>query len=102
MTREERLQGLRDLEALDITKVPLRRLEVAWLDATCLYEALDAGIMSDGLWDRLTKHLFVRRTRLSPYFRHAVPMACLQGSTGSGIDWSRGIPNLAFEALREP
>jgi hypothetical protein len=102
MTRQERIQRLQDLEALDIHKVPLRTLELAWIDATALYEVLDAGVMSDGLWDRLTKLLWTRRSKLSPYFRHAVPHGCLSASTGSGIDWSRGIPFLAVEALREP
>ncbi len=102
MTRQERLQRLQDLEALDIRQVPLRRLEVAWIDATALYEVLDAGVMSDDLWDRLTKHLWAHRAKLSPYFRHAVPMSCLQSSTGSGVDWSRGVPLLAVEALKEP
>jgi hypothetical protein len=100
MTRDQRLARLKTLESVDFSKVPTIDLERAWLDATCLYEVLDDAGMSDDCWDRLTKHLWTHRNRLSSPFKHAVPIACLKSSTGSGIDWQRGIPQLVLEALQ--
>lgn len=98
-TPEERKAQLKEMEARAFDTFPLRYLEVMWIDATCLYELYDEPALSDGTWDRLTKYLLERREDLTPYFRESVPMACLEAFTGSGIDWTKGVPALAAAAL---
>jgi len=101
-TRQDRIDRLRELETRPFESYEdLKDLERAWLDATCLYEQLDDAVLSDTRWDQLTLHLWRNRDQLSPYFRDSVPYACLASSTGSGIDWSRGIPALVLGALAQ-
>ena len=100
--RADRIARLMAVQVETFASTPLRTLEITWLDATCLYEMHDNGMMPDGVWDMLSKYLYRQRNKLSPYFRHSVPMACLESSTGSGIDWTRGIPKLSFDATQEP
>jgi hypothetical protein len=101
MTPAERLAALARLETEDFGKIPTKDLERGWLLATCLYEKWDKSGLSDGRWDALTAHMWKFKGRLSPYFCRYVPMACLQSSTGSGLDWNEGIPALVMESCKE-
>lgn len=101
LTREDRIAALRELEVRPFESYDLKDLERRWLDATCLYEQLDDAVLSDGRWDELTIFLWRQRLSLSPYFREAVPYACLASSTGSGVCWDRGIPALVLGALSQ-
>jgi hypothetical protein len=56
--------------------------------------------MWDTYWDHLTKELWARRLEWSPYFIHAIPEACIEGSTSSGVDWSKGLPQIVLAGLR--
>lgn len=102
MTPLERMDQLGRIEQCeDLGHVPTKDLERAWLLATCLYEKWDRSGLSDAKWDALTAHLWKFRGRLSPYFLGAVPLECLQSSTGSGIAWDAGIPALVDISCQE-
>lgn len=72
-----------------------------WLKATAAYEVLDSPIMDDATWDALTKELWENYEKLDPYLRNAIPEGSLSASTGSGIDWKKGLPLLALNQLKE-
>lgn len=101
MSPAERMAKLKLIEVEDFGKIPTKDLERGWLLATCLYEKWDRSGLSDARWDELTAHLWKFRGRLSPYFKWAVPEDCLKSSTGSGIDWSEGLPALVDASVAE-
>lgn len=78
---------------------PFQKEGLLWLRATAAYEVLDEPIMSDVEWDALTIVLRDNYEQLDPYLRTAIPRECLESSTGSGINWSRGLPAIALEKL---
>ena len=89
---EDRLHLLRRVDAArSFEEFTLRKLELTWIDATCLYEVYDTPVLSDASWDKLTRYLAPRYPHLSSYFRYAVPEENLISTTGSGIDWASGI-----------
>lgn len=101
MNPRRRFVEIKELEGADFGKVPTKQLELSWLYATCAYEQFDTELITDGCWDQLTKYLLKFEARLSPYFRWSVPRDCLVSSTGSGIDWSQGVPNLVLNGVQE-
>lgn len=101
MTPADRVALLKRIEHDEFGTIPTKDLERGWLLATCLYEKWDCSVLSDGRWDALSAHLWKFRGRLSPYFTWSVPMDCLQSSTGSGIDWTQGIPALVMASAAE-
>lgn len=78
-----------------------REKGLLWLKATAAYEKLDHPIMDDATWDALTKELWESYDKLDPYLRNAIPEGCLSASTGSGIDWTKGLPMHALEDARK-
>lgn len=72
-----------------------------WLKATAAYEKLDDPIMTDAEWDALTKELWENYDKLDPYLRNAIPEGSLSASTGSGVDWTKGLPLLALNELKQ-
>lgn len=72
-----------------------------WLRATAAYELHSTPIISDAEWDRLTRFLFEHYEELDVYLKAAIPLECLQSSTGSGVNWRAGIPRLILNEVSE-
>lgn len=80
--------------------LPIKDLERLWLDTTCLYEEFAEIVLLDTDWDLMGKELYERRREWSPYFKNCLPSPAFNpGTTGSGIDWVKGIPRLVREQL---
>lgn len=79
---------------------PWREAGLLWLRATAAYELFFNPIMSDGEWDELTRKLLDNYEDLDVYLRWAIPKDNLVSSTGSGIDWKRGLAYLAAQDVR--
>jgi hypothetical protein len=81
---------------------PFQEEGLLWLRATAAYELHNTAIIDDAKWDALTQTLRDNYDRLDPYLKDAIPLACLQSSTGSGVDWTQGLPKMAAEeTIRE-
>ena len=80
---------------------PIKALERLWLDTAYLYEELNETVMKDADWDSFAKELNDRREEWSPYFKHSLPSEDYNpGTTGSGLNWRKGIPFLVSLHLR--
>lgn len=81
--------------------LPIKDLERLWLDTACLYEEFNETVMEDPDWDLMGKELNERKAEWSPYFTRCLPggKRFNPGTTGSGLDWTRGIPGVIRDHL---